>query len=55
MTEYIDITPTWEEILPTWLMLLEAGYTGRCANPSLTLSNAKAELQRMARRGRLTG
>lgn len=26
MVEYIDITPTWEEILPTWLHIARQAY-----------------------------
>ena len=49
MTEYIDITPTWEEILPTWLMLYENALRGRCNEPEQVLENAKQQLTVMAR------
>lgn len=28
MAEYIDVTPTWEEILPTWLHIAAQAYAG---------------------------
>lgn len=46
--EYIDLTPTWESILPTWLMLYRQAVLGDCTNPTLIRENAEAELLRMA-------
>ena len=48
MTEYIDLTPTWEEILPTWFMLYESAIRGECTNNALVLDNAKQQFKIMA-------
>jgi hypothetical protein len=45
---YIDMTPTWVEILPTWLMMFEQAIIGGCSNPDLIKSNARGELAKMA-------
>lgn len=47
-SETIDLTPTWESILPTWLMLFEQAIEGDCTNPDLIKANARKELTRMA-------
>jgi hypothetical protein len=46
--KYVNLTPRWTEILPTWLMMLEQSITGDCTNPDLVKENAKTELRRMA-------
>lgn len=46
--DYIDLTPTWSAILPTWLMMYRQAITGDCTNPSLIRANAEAEFKRMA-------
>lgn len=46
--ETIDLTPTWEEILPMWLMMYRQAVTGDCTNPSLIRENAEKEFRRMA-------
>jgi hypothetical protein len=46
--ETIDCTPTWAEILPTWLMLYRQAITGDCTNPTLVRENAEKEFRRMA-------
>ena len=45
---YIDVTPTWAQILPTWLMMFEQAVEGNCTNPDLVKANARAEFFRMA-------
>jgi hypothetical protein len=45
---YINLTPRWTEILPTWLMMFEQAITGDCTDPDLIRQNAKEELRRMA-------
>lgn len=47
--EYVDITPTWEGILPTWLALYENAVIGDVDNPTTILANFKAEILSMAR------
>ena len=46
--DYIDLTPTWKQILPTWLMMYGQAVTGDCSNPDLIKENATTELKRMA-------
>lgn len=46
--KYVNLTPRWTEILPTWLMIFEQAITGDCTNPDLIRSNTKEELRRMA-------
>lgn len=46
--KYVNLTPRWAEILPTWLMMYRQGVTGDCSNPTLVMANAKAEFVRMA-------
>jgi hypothetical protein len=46
--QYIDMTPSWVEILPTWLMMFEQAVEGNCSNPALIKDNARKELRRMA-------
>jgi hypothetical protein len=46
--KYVNLTPRWTEILPTWLMMFEQAITGDCTNPDLVRANAKEELRRMA-------
>lgn len=46
--KYVDLTPRWEEILPTWLMMFEQAARGDCSNPDLVKGNAREELRRMA-------
>jgi hypothetical protein len=45
--KYVDLTPTWVEILPTWLMIFEQAARGDCTNPDLIKDNARAEFRRM--------
>jgi hypothetical protein len=45
---YVDLTPRWTEILPTWLMMYRQSITGDCANPELIRKNATDEFRRMA-------
>jgi hypothetical protein len=40
--QYIDMTPTWESLLPAMLMLIEQG------KPAKAIADIKAELKRMA-------
>lgn len=46
--ETIDLTPTWEEILSTWLFLYREAVIGRCDNPAAVIENAEKEFLRMA-------
>lgn len=46
--EYIDLTPTWEEILPTWLAIYRAAINGQCDDPLTVINNAEKEFKRMA-------
>lgn len=46
--EYIDLTPTWEAILPTWLMMYERAILGQCDDNDLVRANAEKEFKRMA-------
>jgi hypothetical protein len=46
--KYIDLTPRWVEILPTWLMMYRQAVEGDCSNPDLILNNARDEFTRMA-------
>ena len=46
--ETIELTPSWQDILPTWLMMFEQAILGNCTNPDLIRANAKQELRRMA-------
>lgn len=48
-SQYIDLDPTWQEILPAWLMLYRQAVLGDCTNPSLIRANAEAELRNMAK------
>lgn len=48
MADYIDVTPAWKEILPTWLMLYREAVLGNVTNPDLIKANARAEFERMA-------
>jgi hypothetical protein len=48
MAEYVDMTPTWRAILPTWLMMYKQAIEGDCTNPDLVKANARAEFFRMA-------
>jgi len=45
---YVDCTPTWRAILPTWLMMYRQAIEGDCSNPDLIKANAIAEFERMA-------
>ena len=45
---YVNLTPRWVEILPTWLMIYRQAINGNCMNPDLQLKNAREELTRMA-------
>jgi hypothetical protein len=47
--QYIDVTPTWEEILPNWLMLYQQAVLGNADNSREVIANAKTEFFRMAR------
>ena len=49
MTEYIDLTTTWEEILPTWLRLVDAVRFGECDKPEEIMENFRKEMLSMAR------
>ena len=46
--KYVDVTPRWVDILPTWLMLYRNAIEGSCTDPGLVRSNAVTELTRMA-------
>lgn len=46
--KYVDLTPRWVEILPTWLMMVKQAAAGDCTNPDLVLDNATKEFFRMA-------
>lgn len=46
--QYVNLTPRWTEILPTWLMIYRQAINGNCMNPDLQLKNAREELTRMA-------
>ena len=49
-TDYIDITPTWEEILPQWLWLYRRAVIGKGVdNPRLVITNAETEFFKMAK------
>ena len=48
MAKYIDLTPTWAQILPTWLMMYRQAVLGDCTNPDLVKANAVKEFERMA-------
>lgn len=45
---YVDLTPKWVEILPTWLMMYRQAIKGDCTAPDLVKDNATKELTRMA-------
>lgn len=49
VTGYVDLTPSWVQILPTWLMMYEHAAKGDCTDPDLIKANTKAELTRMAK------
>lgn len=46
--KYINLTPRWTEILPTWLMMIEQAALGDCSNPDVVMQNAREEMRRMA-------
>lgn len=47
--QFVDVTPKWSEVLPTWLMLFQQAIEGDCSNPDLIKSNVRGELRRMAK------
>lgn len=47
-TQFIDLTPTWQEILPTWLNLYRMAARGEFGDPDKVKNNAEAEFRRMA-------
>ncbi len=48
MPQFIDLTPRWTQILPTWLMMYRQAVKGECTDPALIKANATAEFTRMA-------
>lgn len=44
--ETIDLTPTWAQIIPTWLRLAKVGYS---ENNSTIIENFENEITRMAK------
>jgi len=46
--KFVDVTPTWVAILPTWLMMYRQAVLGNCANPDMVKENAVGEFTRMA-------
>lgn len=46
--EYLNITPTWAEILPNWLLMYREAVRGHCADNERIIDNAEAEFRRMA-------
>jgi hypothetical protein len=48
MPKFVDLTPTWQQILPTWLMMYRQAIAGDCSNPDLIKANAVSEFESMA-------
>lgn len=48
MPEFIDVTPTWGDILPHWLMLYRFAVRGECDDNEKIIENAEAEFEKMA-------
>jgi hypothetical protein len=46
--QYIDLTPTWAEILPTWRMIVGSVLDGSNTSPDDTMASFWAEMARMA-------
>lgn len=47
--KYIDMTPTWEELLPTWQFLVSSVIAKRHGEPASTMENFWTEMEKMAR------
>jgi hypothetical protein len=45
---FIDLTPTWQQILPTWLNLYRMAVRGEVGDPHLVKNNAESEFRTMA-------
>lgn len=46
--EYIDMTPTWAEILPTWKLIVRSVLDGTNTNPEETMENFWDQMAVMA-------